>query len=211
MLDHGNLTAMVGMITTHLTHRRRSLFAHPAALPVRDPGQRARRSPPAVARPSPVASPSTFFDTVEAVRPTSSAVPAIYAMLTAPRRLDPDTHRWFAIGASPMPAEVITLEERYGTTIVEGYGLSECACADHQPDRRATQARDRRRRCSARKSPARQRGRVTTEVGGGARAPTSCGGTSTSQRIRLYLGRWLAAHRRRRLLRCRRLPVPSTE
>lgn len=77
---------------------------------------------------------SAFFDTVEALRPTYfSAVPAIYAMLTAlPDDLVPDTSSIdFAIcGAAPMPAELIhRFEARYGIPIVEGYGLSECTCA----------------------------------------------------------------------------------
>jgi long-chain acyl-CoA synthetase len=79
-------------------------------------------------------SPSTFFDTVEAVRPTYfSAVPAIYAMLSAlPDDVAPDTSsvRFAICGAAPMPAELIArFEQRYGTTIIEGYGLSECTCA----------------------------------------------------------------------------------
>jgi long-chain acyl-CoA synthetase len=79
-------------------------------------------------------SPSTFFDTVEAVRPTFfSAVPTIYAMLAGlPDDTRPDTSplRFAICGAAPMPAELIgRFEDRYGVPIVEGYGLSECTCA----------------------------------------------------------------------------------
>ncbi|MEV0685186.1 AMP-binding protein [Nocardia sp. NPDC050378] len=77
---------------------------------------------------------SGFFDTVAAVRPTYfSAVPAIYAMLTAqpeaPGR-DVSSLRVAICGAAPMPAELIArFEQRFGVPIVEGYGLSEGTCA----------------------------------------------------------------------------------
>jgi acyl-CoA synthetase (AMP-forming)/AMP-acid ligase II len=79
-------------------------------------------------------SPTTFFETVEAVRPTYfSAVPTIYAMLAGlPDDVRPDTTsvRFAICGAAPMPAELIArFEHRYGLPIVEGYGLSECTCA----------------------------------------------------------------------------------
>lgn len=75
-----------------------------------------------------------FFSDVERVRPTYfSAVPAIYAMLSAlPDDVHPDTSslRFGVCGAAPMPAELITrFEKRFGLTIVEGYGLSETTCA----------------------------------------------------------------------------------
>jgi long-chain acyl-CoA synthetase len=75
-----------------------------------------------------------FFPLVETVRPTYfSAVPAIYAMLTAlPEDQRPDTSsvRFAACGAAPMPAELIErFERRYGIPVVEGYGLSEGTCA----------------------------------------------------------------------------------
>ncbi|MBV8349261.1 MAG: AMP-binding protein [Mycolicibacterium sp.] len=77
---------------------------------------------------------STFFEIVEKVRPTYfSAVPAIYAMLTAlPDRAVPDVSslRFAICGAAPMPVELIErFEQRYGVPIVEGYGLSEATCA----------------------------------------------------------------------------------
>jgi long-chain acyl-CoA synthetase len=137
MLDHANLTAMVGMITQALglTAADHCLLILPLF----------HVNGILVSVLSPLAgggcttitgrfSPSTFFDTVEAVRPTFfSAVPAIYAMLSAlPDDVEPDTSsvRFAICGAAPMPAELIArFEQRYGTTIVEGYGLSECTCA----------------------------------------------------------------------------------
>lgn len=76
----------------------------------------------------------TFFDAVERHRPTYfSAVPAIYAMLTAlPAEVQPDTSslRLVICGAAPMPAELIgKFEDRYGVPLVEGYGLSETTTA----------------------------------------------------------------------------------
>lgn len=75
-----------------------------------------------------------FFDDVERYRPTYfSAVPAIYALLSSlPAEVKPDTSslRFAVCGAAPMPAELIRrIEERFGLTIVEGYGLSETTCA----------------------------------------------------------------------------------
>ncbi|WP_433731258.1 class I adenylate-forming enzyme family protein [Nocardia sp. CA-129566] len=79
-------------------------------------------------------SPQTFFDRVEAARPTYfSAVPAIYAMLSAlPYEIRPDTSsvRFALCGAAPMPVELLArFEQRYGVPIYEGYGLSEGTCA----------------------------------------------------------------------------------
>lgn len=76
----------------------------------------------------------TFFAAVEKHRPTYySAVPAIYAMLTAlPAEVKPDTSslRLVVCGAAPMPAELIAkFEHRYGVPLVEGYGLSETTTA----------------------------------------------------------------------------------
>ena len=79
-------------------------------------------------------SPKTFFGLVERIRPTYfSAVPAIYAMLTAlPEAGTADTSslRLVVCGAAPMPAELIARVERtLGVVLVEGYGLSEGSCA----------------------------------------------------------------------------------
>jgi len=78
--------------------------------------------------------PNTFFEIVERVGPTYfSAVPAIYAMLTAlPDDVTPDTSslRFAICGAAPMPVELMQqFQQRYGIPIVEGYGLSEGTCA----------------------------------------------------------------------------------
>lgn len=78
--------------------------------------------------------PDDFFPAVERHRPTYfSAVPAIYAMLTAlPSDVRPDTSslRFGICGAAPMPADLIRrFEERFDVPIVEGYGLSETTTA----------------------------------------------------------------------------------
>lgn len=75
-----------------------------------------------------------FFADVERLRPTYfSAVPAIYSLLSSlPDEVRPDTSslRFAVCGAAPMPAELIArFEQRFGVTIVEGYGLSETTCA----------------------------------------------------------------------------------
>jgi long-chain acyl-CoA synthetase len=137
MLDHANLAAMVGMITTalELTNADHSLLIlplfHVNGILV------SVLSPLAIGGSATITgrfSPSTFFDTIEAVRPTYfSAVPAIYAMLSAlPDDVRPDTSsvRFAVCGAAPMPAELIArFEGRYGIDLVEGYGLSEGSCA----------------------------------------------------------------------------------
>jgi long-chain acyl-CoA synthetase len=68
------------------------------------------------------------------VRPTYfSAVPAIYAMLSAlpeDERFDTSSLRVAVCGAAPMPAELIErFERRFGVVLIEGYGLSEGTCA----------------------------------------------------------------------------------
>jgi long-chain acyl-CoA synthetase len=71
----------------------------------------------------------TFWDLVEVHRPTFfSAVPTIYALLEArtTRPVDTSSLRFVVCGAAPMPADLIgRFEQRFGTVIVEGYGLSE--------------------------------------------------------------------------------------
>jgi len=137
MLDHANLSAMVGMIMTELglTRSDRCLLIlplfHVNGILV------SVLSPLAAGASTTITgrfSASTFFDIVEAVRPTYfSAVPAIYAMLSAiPEDITPDTSivRFAVCGAAPMPAELITrFEDRFGIPIIEGYGLSEGCCA----------------------------------------------------------------------------------
>ena len=77
--------------------------------------------------------PDTFFDLVEAERPTFfSGVPTIFSMLaTLPADVQPDTSsvRFAVCGAAPAPAELLErFESRYGIPIVEAYGLSEATC-----------------------------------------------------------------------------------
>lgn len=78
--------------------------------------------------------PDEFFPAVQRHRPTYfSAVPAIYAMLTAlpdEPRADTSSLRFGICGAAPMPADLIgRFENRYHVPIVEGYGLSETTTA----------------------------------------------------------------------------------
>ncbi len=78
--------------------------------------------------------PATFFDRVEASRPTYfSAVPTIYTMLCGlPADVTPDTTsvRFAICGAAPASVELIErFESRYHIPIIEGYGLSEGSCA----------------------------------------------------------------------------------
>ncbi|WP_104525260.1 class I adenylate-forming enzyme family protein [Blastococcus atacamensis] len=77
---------------------------------------------------------SRFFDQVERLRPTYfSAVPTIYALLASlPEDVRPDTSslRFVVCGAAPVSAELLDrCEERFGFTMVEGYGLTEGTCA----------------------------------------------------------------------------------
>lgn len=77
--------------------------------------------------------PHTFFDLVEAHRPTYfSAVPTILAMLAAlPPEVAPDTSsvRYVICGAAPASPELLDrFDARYGIPVLEGYGLSEATC-----------------------------------------------------------------------------------
>ena len=74
--------------------------------------------------------PETFWEAVERCHPTYfSAVPTIYLVLNSlPPDVKPDLSslRFAVCGAAPMPAPAIgEFEERYGVSVVEGYGLSE--------------------------------------------------------------------------------------
>jgi long-chain acyl-CoA synthetase len=137
MLDHANLAAMVAIVTAALRLTRADVcllilpLFHVNGIVV------SVLSPLAAGGRTTITgrfSPSTFFDTVEAVRPTYfSAVPTIYAMLSGlPEDVRPDLSsvRFAVCGAAPMPVELIErFEDRYGIGIVEGYGLSEATCA----------------------------------------------------------------------------------
>ncbi|MDN5746015.1 MAG: AMP-binding protein, partial [Nocardioidaceae bacterium] len=137
MIDHGNIDAMTESFIEHLsmTAEDHSLLVLPlfhangvvlgTLTPLRAGGQATIMGR---------FKPDTFFDAVEKHRPTYfSAVPAIYAMLTAlPEDVKPDTSslRLVVCGAAPMPAELIgKFEKRYGVVLVEGYGLSETTTA----------------------------------------------------------------------------------
>ncbi|MXP21684.1 AMP-binding protein [Gordonia sp. HNM0687] len=77
---------------------------------------------------------SRFFDDLARVRPTYfSAVPTIFALLAAtPANVEPDTSsvRFAVCGAAPVSEELLrAVSDRFGFTMVEGYGLTEGTCA----------------------------------------------------------------------------------
>ncbi|RMG55750.1 MAG: long-chain fatty acid--CoA ligase [Acidobacteria bacterium] len=79
-------------------------------------------------------SPKTFFHNIARYRATTfSGVPTVYSILLhAPEAEQHDlgSLRMCICGAAPMPVEVLTrFEEKFNTTIIEGYGLSEGTCA----------------------------------------------------------------------------------
>jgi long-chain acyl-CoA synthetase len=81
---------------------------------------------------------ASFWTTVEKVRPSFfSAVPTIYALLTARPGPPPDTRglRFVICGAAPMPRQLIgEFEQQFAVPVVEGYGLSECTvCCTANP------------------------------------------------------------------------------
>ncbi len=133
MLDHANLVATAAMIVDwfEMTAADRCLLVLPL---FHVNGIMVSVVSPLVAGGSTVIAPrfdpKTFWDLVERVRPTFfSAVPTIYAMLTGlPAEVRPDTSslRCVVCGAAPMPAAAIRdFENRYGVSILEGYGQSE--------------------------------------------------------------------------------------
>lgn len=76
---------------------------------------------------------SRFFEQVENVRPTYTAVvPTILAMLVSlPEDVQPDTSslRYAICGAAPLSEDLLTRSrERFGMPILEGYGLTEATC-----------------------------------------------------------------------------------
>ena len=133
MLDHANLVATAAMIVDwfEMTVADRCLLVLPL---FHVNGIMVSVVSPLVAGGSTVIAPrfdpKTFWDLVERVRPTYfSAVPTIYAMLTglpAEVRADTASLRCVVCGAAPMPAAAIhAFEDRYGVSILEGYGQSE--------------------------------------------------------------------------------------
>lgn len=78
--------------------------------------------------------PDTFLAAIEQFRPTYfSAVPAIYARLAElPENttFDASSLRFAICGAAPVSKELLErIEQRYGISLVEGYGLTETTCA----------------------------------------------------------------------------------
>ncbi len=137
MLDHANIDAMChsAMASLGVSEKDHSLLVLPL---FHANGIIAGTLTPLLAGGrvtiSPRFEPQAFLETIERVRPTYfSAVPAIYAMLSAlPEAASADTSslRIVVCGAAPMPAELIQrVEERFGVVLVEGYGLSESTCA----------------------------------------------------------------------------------
>ncbi|MDP5184223.1 AMP-binding protein [Blastococcus sp. BMG 814] len=137
MLDHANVEAMSGTMAAHfsLTERDHCLLVLPlfhanaimvsALATIRVGGQLSIVGSFSASR---------FFDHVEKLRPTYfSAVPTIYALLASlPDDVRPDTSslRFVVCGAAPVSAELLDrCEERFGFTMVEGYGLTEGTCA----------------------------------------------------------------------------------
>ena len=137
MLDHANAEAMSSTMATHLTLTAQDhcllvlpLF-HVNAIMVsalatfRSGGQLSIVGSFSASR---------FFDQVERLRPTYfSAVPTIYALLASlPEDVRPDTSslRFVVCGAAPVSEELLNRSvERFGFTMVEGYGLTEGTCA----------------------------------------------------------------------------------
>ena len=75
-----------------------------------------------------------FFEHVERLRPTYfSAVPTIYSLLVSlPGTVRPDVSslRFVVCGAAPVSRELLeACQDRFGFTMVEGYGLTEGTCA----------------------------------------------------------------------------------
>ena len=133
MLDHANISAMAGMIidSLALSPSDRTLLILPL---FHANGIMVSIVSPLAAGGSTVIAPrfdaTTFWPQVETARPTYlSAVPTIYAMLTAlPEDVKPDTSslRFAICGAAPASVEQLrAFERRYQVSLVEGYGLSE--------------------------------------------------------------------------------------
>ncbi|KRB72748.1 AMP-dependent synthetase [Nocardioides sp. Root190] len=136
LLDHANISAMSSSLVEHfqLTADDTSLLVLPlfhANGLIASVVSVLRAGGDVVVAPR--FSPSTFWDLVEAHRPTYfSAVPTMYAVLdaTTEREVDTSSLRFVICGAAPMPAELITrFEQRFGIAVVEGYGLSEGSVA----------------------------------------------------------------------------------
>lgn len=136
VLDHAAVAAMVTAIVDHLrlTEEDRSLLVLPLfhcnGLIV---GVLSALSAGGSVVVAPRFEAATFWDLVEKERPTYfSAVPTMYALIESAttRAVDTSSLRFVVCGAAPMSAELITrFERRFGVTLLEGYGLSECSVA----------------------------------------------------------------------------------
>jgi long-chain acyl-CoA synthetase len=133
MLDHANISAMAGMVidSLALSPTDRTLLVLPL---FHVNGMMVSIVSTLGAGGSAVIAPrfdaTTFWPQVEHARATFfSAVPTIYAMLTAlPENVDPNTSslRFAICGTAPAPVEELrAFERRYRVSLVEGYGLSE--------------------------------------------------------------------------------------
>ena len=133
ILDHANVKAMVEMVVDHfrLTADDRALVVlplfHANAITVSVLSVLAVGGSTVILEKF---SKNRFWDQVERYRPTYfSLVPAMYMMFNAlPEEVQPDTSflRFCVCGAAPVPAQALAdFNQRYGTPIVEGYGLSE--------------------------------------------------------------------------------------
>ncbi|MEI4274196.1 AMP-binding protein [Klenkia sp. LSe6-5] len=133
LLDHANVHSMVKMLVRHLrvTEADRALVALPLfhvnglvvslLLPLAVGGSAVLLERFSL---------TTFWAEVQRVRPTYfSLVPAMYLMFNAlPPEVRPDTSslRFCICGAAPMPPDALTtFGSRYGSPIIEAYGLSE--------------------------------------------------------------------------------------
>jgi long-chain acyl-CoA synthetase len=80
--------------------------------------------------------PDELINLIEKAKPTIfPGVPAIYTALMAHPRIDSfdlSSIHFCVTGSAPMPVEVLRkFEQKTGSTIVEGYGLSECSPVTH--------------------------------------------------------------------------------
>lgn len=136
MLSHGNLVAMTTQMAEHMamTDADHCLLILPLfhcnAILV------SVLSPMLVGAQTTVMgkfAPEPFLHLIETLKPTFfSGVPTIYALLAAlPDDVIGDTSslRFAVCGAAPVSQELLTKsEERFGFTMVEGYGLTEGTC-----------------------------------------------------------------------------------
>jgi acyl-CoA synthetase (AMP-forming)/AMP-acid ligase II len=137
ILDHGNIAAMASMIVTGLRITRKDHcllilpLYHAYAIcvsflaPLLAGGQLSVLDR---------FHPQEFLTAIERLRPTYfSAVPTNYALLVsqpAEIRADTSSLRFAVCGSAPAsPGLIAAAEQRFGFTVIEGYGLTEGTCA----------------------------------------------------------------------------------